>query len=124
MVPLTAMVVDNNRYFLQFVTQVLADHYADLLDVRAACRTCAAITWCVALQPQLILLDLGLPGMTGLQLIAPLRHAAPHVTVIVLSMADEAPYGVAARHAGAVALLGKDTLNTTLRVTVESARRS
>ena len=122
MLPLTAMVVDDNRYFLRFVTQVLADHYTDLLEVQAACRTYAVIERCAALQPQVILLDLGLPGMTGLRFIAPLRQAAPATTILILSTENQAPYGEAARRAGASALLDKATLNMTLRVTITGLR--
>jgi DNA-binding NarL/FixJ family response regulator len=118
MAPLTAVVVDNNNLFVRFFTQLLADHYADLLEVRAVCSTSEAIARCAALEPQIILLDRGLPGMTNLPLLAPLRQVAPQAIVIVISIEDEWPYVAAARRAGAAALLNKCTLNTTLRPTI------
>jgi DNA-binding NarL/FixJ family response regulator len=118
MAPLTAVVVDDNSYFSRFVTQLIADHYADLLDVRAACGTHSAVDQCVALQPQIILLDLGLPGMTNLPLIGRLRQAAPAAAIVVLSTEDEAPYVEAARRAGAETLIGKGALNGALRATI------
>jgi DNA-binding NarL/FixJ family response regulator len=114
--------VDDNCFFVRFFTQVLADHYADLLEVRAVCRASAAIACCAALEPQIILLDLGLPGMTNLRLLAALRQVAPDAIVVVLSSEDDWPYVEAARRAGAAALLRKGTLNDTLRATITELR--
>jgi DNA-binding NarL/FixJ family response regulator len=118
MAPLTTVVVDNNCFFVRFFAQVLADHYADLLKVRAVCRTNDVVACCTALEPQIILLDLGLPGMTNLRLLAALRRVAPGAIVVVLSSEDDWPYVEAAQRAGATALLSKDTLNDTLRATI------
>lgn len=121
MLPLSVVVVDDNKGYSHFVCRVLGDHYADLLELRAACPPCEALQRCVTIQPEVILLDLGLPGLANLSLIGPLRQSVPGVVVIVLSREDQAPYVAAAQRAGAVALLGKGTLNTTLRATIASS---
>ena len=118
MAPLTAVIVDNNCAFARFFTKLLADHYADLLEVRAVLSTADAPTACAALKPQIVLLDIGLPGMANLSLLAALRQVAPLAVVVVLSIEDEWPYVEAARRAGADALLGKGTLNASLRATL------
>ncbi len=45
----------------------------------------AAVELCSSLQPDVILLDLSLPGMDGLEAIPLLKSAAPGVAVVVFS---------------------------------------
>ncbi|NTU79783.1 MAG: response regulator transcription factor [Chloroflexales bacterium] len=116
--PLRTVVADDHRRFRQFVTQVLADHYADLLTIVAAGPVAELLAACAWHKPALVLLDIGLPGMTSLGLIRALREAGYLGAVLVLSMDDDPPYVAAALAAGAAALLGKATLNTTLRPTI------
>jgi DNA-binding NarL/FixJ family response regulator len=57
---------------------------------------------CVAkLKPDLVLLDLSLPGGSGLELIQDLLDLEPAPRILVLSMHDEAFYGEKALRAGA-----------------------
>lgn len=73
------------------------------------------------LQPDLVMLDIGLPGMNGIELIKMMRAERPDLPVLVLSMHDESFYGLRALRAGARGYLRKDEtlkqLGEALRVT-------
>lgn len=56
-----------------------------------------------------IILDLHLPGMSGLQVLEQLRHVHPDIPVIILSMHDEEEYGVRVLRAGAAGFVAKGT---------------
>lgn len=61
----------------------------------------AALDAVRATQPQLAIVDLSLPQGSGLELIRKLRESSPDVSVLVLSMHDEALYAERALRAGA-----------------------
>ena len=58
--------------------------------------------------PDLIVLDISLPGMGGLDLVAPLRNAAPGARILVFSMNDQTGFAARALQAGAQGFLSKD----------------
>lgn len=58
--------------------------------------------------PHLILMDLNMPGMSGLSLIAQLHEQYPQIAALVLSMHDSGEYIVQAVKAGARGYLLKD----------------
>jgi DNA-binding NarL/FixJ family response regulator len=51
-----------------------------------------ALTKIAALQPDLVITDLNMPEMDGLELIKELKKTYPAIKIIVLSMVDEAQY--------------------------------
>lgn len=57
---------------------------------------------------QLVLLDLGLPTMTGMATLRELRERAPQVPLIVLTTFADPVIGDAAMRRGAVALIAKE----------------
>lgn len=67
----------------------------------------------------LVVVDVSLPGMDGIELTRHLLEQRPNLLVLVTSMADEAAYGARARGAGARAYLCKlgdeETLVDTIR---------
>lgn len=68
----------------------------------------AAIDRATALQPAVALVDLGMPGMDGLEALPHIRAAAPKCAVVVLSGADSTPADVGAMlAAGAAAFVVK-----------------
>mgnify|MGYP000855417195 FL=1 len=58
--------------------------------------------------PDLIVLDLNLPGTGGIDLIAPLREAAPEARILVFSMNDQTGFAARALQAGAQGFLSKN----------------
>jgi DNA-binding NarL/FixJ family response regulator len=73
--------------------------------------------------PDVIMLDVGLPGMSGLEGIKRLREAAPHVRVIMLTMFDDHDKVFKAICAGASGYLlkttPKDKITEAIREVVE-----
>ncbi len=59
-------------------------------------------------RPDLVILDLNLPGLGGLEMIRRLRHDDEAARILVLSMHDDAVHVVRALEAGAAGYLSKD----------------
>lgn len=66
------------------------------------------------LQPQVVLLDLAMPGLGGFQTIPRLRSMMPDVGIIALTVLDTNGYREAALAAGGDDFVPKSTLNTDL----------
>ena len=78
------------------------------------------------LQPDLVIMDVSLRDMTGVEASRAIRAEFPSVQVIGLSMYDEAEEGAAMREAGAVDYLSKlgpsEALLTAIRSCIRSPR--
>lgn len=61
------------------------------------------------LRPDIIVLDIRMPEMNGLEAAAKLRHVAPDAKAVILSMHDSEEYVLQALDAGAYGYLLKDT---------------
>ncbi|MDP0928531.1 response regulator transcription factor [Paracoccus onubensis] len=58
--------------------------------------------------PALIVLDISLPGKDGLDLIAPLKEAAPDARILIFSMNDQTGFAARALQSGAHGFLSKN----------------
>lgn len=67
-----------------------------------------ALTLAANLQPDLVLLDIGLPDMSGLDVAARLAEVAPGTRALMLSMYDNREYVLSALRAGAAGYVLKD----------------
>jgi two-component system, NarL family, invasion response regulator UvrY len=67
-----------------------------------------ALEWLRRHEAQLVIVDLSMPGMSGLDLIARLRKEFPRLRVLVLSMHAEEQYALRAFQAGAHGYVTKD----------------
>lgn len=82
----------------------------------------AAVAAAQRLQPELVLLDIYLPGASGLDLLAPLRAAVPDLDVMVVTAAREADAVKRAVRGGAVQYLMKPFTFADLRQRLEHYR--
>ena len=98
--PIRILIVDGHVMFEQGLARVLADE-PDLLPVAAARTIEAAASLARDMEPDLVLIDVELPGEDAIAGIGRLRDAAPGVGVLVLGATDDPDLLVAAIRAGA-----------------------
>ncbi len=113
--PVSVLFVDDNPTFLRIATRFLQECYHnEVVVVGAAGGGDEALTHALELRPQVILLDMSMPGLTGLGTIARLRSMMPEVGIIAMTLLDTNGYRSAALAAGASEFIPKATLNTDL----------
>ncbi len=91
---------------------------ADIEVVGEAGSGEAALRLVRSLSPDVVLMDVEMPGMDGIDATAALRAAAPQVAVVILSLYDDARTRARAREAGAAAFVAKHQAKTTLLTTI------
>ena len=83
----------------------------------------AAIALVESTQPDVVLMDLRMPGMDGLQALDHLHHAWPHIKVIILTTYNEDDLMLKGLQAGACGYLLKDVGRETLLDAIRAAAR-
>ena len=84
MVPLRTLLVEDNKPFLDYVSSVVREH-PDLEIVGEAHNGVDAVERATALKPDLIILDIGLPGMNGIEAARQIRKLVPIAKIIFLT---------------------------------------
>ena len=75
------------------------------------------------LRPDIILLDIGMPGLNGLEVAQRLNKLDPNIRVVILSMHVSEEYVLRALHAGASGYLLKDSAVAELEVAIRAVAR-
>ena len=120
--PVRILVVDDHTLFRRGLTALLGRD-AGLQVVGAAADAGEAQRRAAELQPDLILLDNHLPGVTGVAALPALRQAAPGARVLMLTVSeDEADLGAALR-AGASGYLLKTIEGDALVTAIQRVMR-
>jgi two-component system, NarL family, response regulator DesR len=86
----------------------------DLEVVGEAGGVAEAIPLARALRPDVVLMDVEMPGTEGISGIAALRRVVPRSAVVVFTLYDDAAMRARAREAGAAALVAKHQTEETL----------
>lgn len=123
--PISVLLVDDNPTFLRVLTRFLLQQYQDEVRVvgTASCGM-AALARAQELRPRVILLDLAMPGLPGLNTIPRLRTMLPDVGIIALTLLDPNGYREAALAAGANEFVAKATLATDLLPAIRRVARA
>lgn len=114
------LIVDDHSTFVRAVSLLLADD-PDIEVVGTAGDGDAAIDLAMRLQPDVVLMDIGMPGVNGVDATAAIVDAAPHIAVVVLTMFDEDDNVVAAVRHGAAGYLLKGARPDQLRRAIHAA---
>ena len=73
-----------------------------------------------ALKPDLVLLDLAMPGIPGLEVLQQIRERFPEVRVIILTMHEAREYAIQALHAGAAGFIPKSAAASELKQAIQA----
>jgi len=113
MKPISVLLVDDNPTFLRATTQFLNAH-DDITVVGVARGGEEALAQIPFLQPQVILVDLAMVGLSGLEAIPLLRSLTPSTGIIALTLLDAGHFREAALKAGADDFVPKARMRTDL----------
>jgi CheY-like chemotaxis protein len=101
-----ALVVDDEPHFLEAVGAILNAHPA-FKTVEMAHSGEEALAMVQTFNPDVAVLDVVMPDMTGFQVAARLRELLPAIRVILISAVPEPEFELAAVNVGAIAFLPK-----------------
>jgi DNA-binding NarL/FixJ family response regulator len=117
--PISVLLVDDNPIFLRILTRFLEERSRlDVVVVGSADGGEKALTKASLLKPQVILVDLAMPDIHGLELIPRLRAVLPDAKIITLTLMDPSSYREAVLAAGADDFVSKATLEADLLPTI------
>ncbi|HRX04850.1 MAG TPA: response regulator transcription factor, partial [Anaerolineae bacterium] len=120
--PIRVLVVDDHLIVREGLSLILET--ADGIDLAGeAADGAEAVRQCHDLHPDVVLMDLRMPGMDGLTAIGLLRQQMPEIAVIILTTYDEDDLMVRGLQAGARGFLLKDTDRATLLDAIRAAAR-
>lgn len=106
---LRVLVADDHDIVHHGLKQLLSDHFGTVTfgearNAQEALEQCAAQEWSV------VLLDITMPGRSGLDILADLKRVRPNVPVLIMSAFPEEEFALRALKSGAAGYLDKRTL--------------
>jgi two-component system nitrate/nitrite response regulator NarL len=117
--PLRVVIADDHRIFRDGLRGTLQD--AGMSVVGEACDGAEAIALARELAPDVLVLDLNMPGVSGLEALRRIAHGGPDVQTVVLTVSAEDRDVLAALAAGACGYLMKDIMVDQLAAGIEQA---
>jgi two-component system response regulator NreC len=121
--PEARLLLADDHAVLRAGLRLLLDAQPDLQVVGEAGDGGEALALAESLQPDLILLDLTMPGLGGMESLIPLRKAAPAARVLILTMHDDQGYLRQALQRGAAGYVLKKAADIELLSAVRAVLR-
>lgn len=103
--------------------RMLLSQYPDIDVVGEACSGREGVDMCVALSPDVVILDVAMPQMNGVEATRQIRQNVPSTGILVLTMHKDAIYLREALRAGAKGYLLKDAIDKDLLDAVRAVAR-
>ena len=117
--PIRVLVVDDHSVVREGIRHVLSDR--DSFDVVGeASNGAEAVAAAATLAPDVVVLDISMPGGSGLHVVSELLERAPGVRVLMLSVHDDIEYVLESVRAGAHGYLRKDSTPAELRSAIHT----
>jgi len=122
MTPLRILLVDEYAILREGLRHILAE-IPEFSVVGEAADTVSALEQVWRLQPDVVVLDIALPGMNGLDLTARLRQSHPQTQVVILTGKSHEEYVLKALDAGATGFVHKRAESHMLIAAIRAAGR-
>lgn len=110
----TRVLICDDHALVRSGLRLLLDAEADIEVVEEAGSAAEVVRMARLEKPDLVLLDLVMPGIGGLEAMPKIRVAAPEAKILILSMEDDVSYAREAFAAGAGGYLLKDVADADL----------
>jgi DNA-binding NarL/FixJ family response regulator len=120
--PIRVLIADDHPFFRDGLRVLLAAT-ADTELVGEADDGAQTVALAAELQPDVILMDLQMPGLGGIEATRRILHASPHVGVLVVTMYEDDDSVFAAMRAGARGYLLKGADKEEMRVAIRAVAR-
>jgi DNA-binding NarL/FixJ family response regulator len=117
--PIRIVVADDHTLVRDGVVSILADD-PGIAVVGQASDGAAALDVARAMRPDVLVIDLSMPRMNGLEVVRRLHEEAPELAILVLTMHAEEEYVLHAVRSGARGFLLKDSAADELRAAVRA----
>ncbi len=120
--PIRVMLADDH-VLVREGTRRLLEAEPDIEVVAEAGDGISAVEQAVASQPDVLIIDVAMPGMTGIEATRHIKQQLPKVAVLALTAYDDDQYVLALLNAGAAGFLLKDVRGQELVTAVRSVHR-
>jgi DNA-binding NarL/FixJ family response regulator len=105
--PFDVLLVDDHKIMRDGVKAILRHNSEEFTVVGEAENGADAIQMCRKQRPDIVLMDIGLPGLNGIEATTEILRHCPEVRVIILSMYDDEHSVISAIRSGARAFIVK-----------------
>jgi DNA-binding NarL/FixJ family response regulator len=116
--PARVLLVDDNTAMLARAAAVLTP---GCRIVGAVTDGRAALDVAATLRPDVIVLDISMPGMTGFEIASGLRQAGSTAAIVFLTVHDEEAFVLAGKAVGGIGYVVKPRLQSDLAIAVREA---
>lgn len=111
MPPVSVLIVDDHESFRR-VARCVVEATEGFTVTGTAASGEASIEAAERLRPDLVLMDVNLPGIDGIEATRRLRTLSPRPVVVLLSTYDEGDFAASARESGALAYVAKSAFGS------------
>jgi two-component system, NarL family, response regulator NreC len=116
------VIADDHMLFRQGIATLLALE-TTMSVVGEASNGTEAVDKCAALRPDVVLMDISMPGLSSFEATRQIKKARPETKVVFLSMFDDEDYLTQALESGASGYLLKDTPSVQLSSAISEVAR-
>ena len=122
MTSIRVLVIDDHALVRAGIRALLGQHEG-LEVVGEAAGGREALRLIEELQPDIVLLDIAMPGLSGLEVLAESTRGFPHVRIIILTVHEAGEYALQALNAGAAGYLPKSAASAELHEAIDAVAR-
>jgi DNA-binding NarL/FixJ family response regulator len=117
---ITILIADDHSPFRSGL-RALLESSQDILVVGEAESGAEAVTQAAALQPDVILMDIQMSDINGIEATRRILHTSPHIAILILTMFEDDDFVFSALRAGARGYLLKGTMKADLLRAIHAA---